>query len=752
MAYYEFPRNAFSEGDDEDDDSSVLVAEAYRPCKTLYVTTTTGTITLPRVSPIHRIESTKATLINTLMARKAIPHPRYECAISYAGRELEDTEKLESCRIGDEATVNALLWQKDCNTLDRTRHMIEAAGSSDGLDDGQKAKSSKRVRSVLDLSESEEDDRKPDTVLKRAPASKKHKSVRFADEGDDVIYPPPPSLSKPSTSRTSSPKEYVMSGGLKRGNTPDADVLDFHDSLVRNVPARDHLPRRQSIEELSRNSMLKSPSPFCIHAKSDRLKNDSLEYPSVRRDNSRRELYINTDGSINPDYPPPRIEHRPLRIEDGISPTAVRSAPQNASLKPLTSNLYPAVRNTIYLRPPGTRPASRPLPRSSKLELLDPSHASTSPSLTHTAFPRSQQTPSAGSSKDSPLSYPPQTTSSPLTADLLYKRFHSLQAPTTTPKSILKPSCTPSPQLPQPSSTLQPPISSFSKPSRQSSKPPSALQKLNSYFTKAPSPPLPPPPQPKYPLSRQTPLRTPSYFPQPTIRNSTTSDYFQAAPLKITPSHSKLYPPHPPLPSPSPSPSPSPPPPPRPHSSIKPPSPPFQFSHRPPPPPSNRSDNSSSPSPSPNTIPDDLQDNPPPNSNSRTIPQSKVPPSPPFSPLHFPRLHSTSLSPLFHPRLRSLSPSSPSSASLSLPKRNFKLPHLPLFYNYFPSPLSSNPRSPSPPLSPPSPPPPPIPQYTTHPSTLSPTPKPSKTHSSFLPSHKPFSQQNTLLFAPCASL
>ncbi|KAF7858411.1 hypothetical protein EAF04_009012 [Stromatinia cepivora] len=686
MAYNTFQSNDFHGGHDDD---SIFLAETYRPCKTLYISTTTGTHKLLNLNPSSRISFIKARFIISLFKRGSIPHHAYECALSYAGRELANDETLESCQIGDQATVNAVVWAN------------EDASSKAGRDDEQKTKGLKRVRSAFD-SDSQEDEEQSDSVLWRASVSKKQKSVRFADEMGFVSYSPT-SPHRPLTSKTLGPQGYVMSGGLGPGGT----AVHFHDTLVRDSPG-DDLPQRSSLEELPRpkssKSALKSPPPFDIYSVPERYiepKYDYLGNSIVQSETSRRELHRNNDPWSNSSKSIPR------KMEYGSSSTAVRFTPQNSNLQPLTSDPLPAVRNTVYIRPPGTRPISRSLPSTSFLGSLNPfcatttpppdpyqplfcppakqtpSISSTSPHTSQTLFPSTQKTLSFSSAsrstpqtsfpstqqkplfKDPPLSHAPSPLKTPSLSDLFISKYFSSQPPIAASKSILKPSSTPSQPSRQPSSTPLPsdpyfsrqaPQSSlqslnpyFSSPSplSQSPRSPSTLQSLNPYFANTS------PPPPKYPPSQPIPPYN-SNSPQPTRQSLMMSDYFQAARRKATPSESKHHPLNSPLP----------PPPPPPHIRIEPPSPTHSpYAHRPP-----LAD-----------ISDHLQAEPPSNTNSNNKPQSRAPtrqpPSPP--PRRSPRLHTPPPSP----------PPSP-------PQKQYNLPHLPLFYKYDTLPPSKPPPPP----------------------------------------------------------
>ncbi|KAJ8059663.1 hypothetical protein OCU04_011312 [Sclerotinia nivalis] len=677
MAYNTFQSNDFHGARDDD---SIFLAETYRPCKTLYISIITGTHTLLNLSPSSRISFVKATFISSLFNRRIIPHHVYECAFSYAGRELADDETLESCQIGDEATVNAVVWTVD-STLHKGIHQAnEDASSKIGRDDEQKTRRSKRVRSALDLSDSDEDMEQSNSVLWRAPVSKKQKSVRFADEMDFVSYPPTPSHN-PLTSKTSGPQEYVMSGGLGQGDT----AIHFHDTLVRDSP-RDDFPQRSSLEELPRpkslKSALKSPPPFDIYTGLERFigpEYDPLGNVIAQREISRRELHRNNDLWSNSNNIFPR------KMEYGSSPTAVRFTPQNSNLQPLTSDPLPAVRNTVYIRPPGTRPISRTLSSTSFLGSLNafcatttptpdpyqplfcppveqtPSISSTSPHTSQTLFPSTQKTPSLSlASRSTPQTSFPLTQQTPLFKDPPLS--HASSQPSRQPSSTLPPSDLYfSRQAPQ--SSLQSLNPYFSAPSLSSpsSRSPSTLQSLNPYFANTS------PPAPKYPPSQPIHPHN-SNSPQPTKQSPMTSDYFQAARRKATPSESKHHPLHSPLP----------PPPPPPHVRIEPPSPTHSpYAHRPP----------------PADISDHLQAEPPSNTNSNDKPQSGAPTrQPPPPPLRR------------SPRLHTPSPSPPPS-----PQKLYNLPHLPLFYKYDTLP-PSQPPPPPPQSSPPTPEPtPPLP-------------------------------------------
>ncbi|APA12204.1 predicted protein [Sclerotinia sclerotiorum 1980 UF-70] len=259
MTYNTFQSNDFQGG--HDDDSSLL-AETYRPCKTLYISTTTDTHTLLNLSPSSRISFVKETFIISVFDRNIIPHRDYECAFSYAGRELTGDETLESCQIGDEATVNAVVWTLDLTLHKGLKQENEDASSMIGRDDEQKTKRSERVKSALGLSDPDEDMEQSNLLLQLGPVTKKRK-VRFADE-IDVVSPPQTPFHIPSTSKFSGPQGYSMSGGLGQGSK----AIHFHDTLVQNA-TKYAFPQTGSLGELPPpkhlKPTLKYPPPFDIY-------------------------------------------------------------------------------------------------------------------------------------------------------------------------------------------------------------------------------------------------------------------------------------------------------------------------------------------------------------------------------------------------------------------------------------------------------------------------------------------------------
>ncbi|KAF7924777.1 hypothetical protein EAE99_006254 [Botrytis elliptica] len=542
---------------DDDEDASAFVNETYRPCRILYVMTGTGVHSLRNIGPNYRILLVKSRFIASLLERGVIPHFGYDCALSYGGRELADNETLESCRIGDEATVNAVVWEQNPNSPGFSGHAINSS-SRIRQEDEQKTKQFKRGRSSLDLAEENVFE---DRVLWRAPASKKQKSVRFAEQ-DDAIPNLPTSSPQSLPSQNTSPEHYVMSGVLEPTDRP----LEFHDSLVRDSPLRG-LQRRQSLGELPGPMMPKTPfeSPN-FHSNSARKPEipisasyDAFSYPITPRDASRRDLRRNYNLLRHSD----RTPHR--RMEYDSSSTAVRFTPRIQNGHSLTSHSFPAVRNTVYVRPPGTGPTSGSLSSSPFLGSLNPAHVTTTlPPVPYQPLfpPNSQEIPSFKpkspirqnpSFKDPLASYAPLPSGSPSISSLFIHRYLLSRRSDSGSGPILEstPTST-SPHQPSvpyflrstPSSILQSLNSYFStpSPSPQPFQSPSVLQTLNSYFSNTYPPPR------KYPPS-QTPSHSPSYTLQPTNSNSMDYDYFRAARSKRSSSPSKLHPLNSPLPS-----------------------------------------------------------------------------------------------------------------------------------------------------------------------------------------------------------
>ncbi|TEY55731.1 hypothetical protein BOTCAL_0230g00240 [Botryotinia calthae] len=492
MAYNAFQSTVVS---DDDEDDSNLVNETYRPCKLLYVTTSTGVHSLRTVGPNYRIQLVKSRFIASLMKRGVIPHYGYDCALSYGGRELADSETLESCRIGDEATVNAVVWEENLNSPGFSGHTINSSLRI-RHENEQETKQSKRGRSSLDLLV--EEDEYEDRVLWRAPASKKQKSVRFADREDPIPHPPTSSRSS-SPSQDSSLENYTMSGALELTDRP----LEFYDSLVRDSPPRD-IPQRRPIVELPRAIIPKTPlrSPT-IYRNSVRepeticASYDAFEYPTRPRDAPRRDFHRNCEILRHSD----RTSHS--RMEYGSSSTA-----EISSFKP------------------------KSLPR---------------------------QNPSF---KDSLASYAPLPSGSPSISNLFIHRYLLSEPSYSSSRPIFKtfPTSTSQHQPSNPyflrsipSSDLQSLNSYFStpSPSPQPFQLPSVLQTLNPYFSNTT------PPPPRYPPT-PTPSHSPLGSPQSTKKRAMEFDYFQAARYKRSSSPPKLHPLNSPLPSPPP---PAPPPP-----------------------------------------------------------------------------------------------------------------------------------------------------------------------------------------------
>ncbi|THV55000.1 hypothetical protein BGAL_0016g00430 [Botrytis galanthina] len=645
----------------DDEDDSTFVNETYRPCKILYVMTSTGVHSLRNIGPKYRILLVKSRFITSLLNRGAIPHYGHDCALSYGGRELADNETLESCRIGDEATVNAVVWEQNPDSPGFSGYAINSI-SRIRRGDEQTTKKFKRGRSSLDLSE---ENIFEDRVLWRAPASKKQKSVRFAEQDDTI--PHPPTSSRPSLpSQNPSPELYIMS------DRP----LEFHDSLVRDSPSRD-LPRRQSLGELSGpikpKTSLRSPSFYSNSVRepeiSIRASYDAFSYPITPRDASRRDLQRNYNLLRHSD----RTPHR--RMEYHSSSTAVRFSPNIQNGHSLTSHSFPAVRNTVYVRPPGTGPTSGS---------LNPAHVTTTlpPVPSQPLFPStSQEIPSFKpkspvgqnpSFKDPLASYAPLPSGSPSISSLFIHRYLLSQRSYSSSRPILEstPTSTP-PHQPSnpyflrstPSSILQPLNSYFStpSPSSQSFESPSVLQALNSYFSNT----YPPPP--KYPPS-QTSSHNPSYSPQYTNYNSMSNDYFQAARAKGSSSPLNIHPLSSPLPSP---------PLPPPHIRVESPSATFfPYGGQPS---DIQWDESTFPLPSPKA--DHLQFDLFSKSTLKSKPQPDMPGSYPPSP--------PPTRPTRSPYFQIPSPPRPPSPNRKEKQKQSQIPHIPSSYDYHPLPSKS---------------------------------------------------------------
>ncbi|TGO69179.1 hypothetical protein BOTNAR_0014g00310 [Botryotinia narcissicola] len=623
MAYNAIQSSGLS---DDDEDDSTFVNETYRPCKILYVMTSTGVYSLRNIGPNYRILLVKSRFIASLLKSRVIPHYGHDCALSYGGRELADNETLESCRIGDEATVNAVVWEQNPKSPGFSGYAINSR------EDEQKTKKSKRGRSSLDLAE---ENIFEDRVFWRAPASKKQKSVRFAEQDDP--FPHPPTFSRPSLpSQNPGPEHYIMSGALGPADRP----LEFYDSLVRDSPSRG-LQRRRSLGELTGPVMpkacLRSPNFYsnsaCEPETPIRASCDAFSYPITPQDASRRDLQI---------------------------------------------------RNTVYVRPPGTGPTSGYFPPSSFLGSLNSAHATTTlPPVPYQPLfpPTSQEIPSfkpkspilQNSSFKNPLaSYAPLPSGSPSISSLFIHRYLLSQRSDSSSRPILEstPTSTP-PHQPSnpyflrstPSPILQSLNSYFSTPSlpSRSFESPSVLQTLNLYFSNTS------PPPPKYPAS-QTPSHSSSYSPQPTNHNSMTYDYFQAARAKRSSSPPNLHPLNSPLPSP---------PPPPPHVRIESPSATF-FPYGGQPSDIQR-DESTFALPSPKA--DYLQFDPFSKSALQSESQPDIPGSYPPSP---PPTRPTR-SPYFH----TPSPSRSPSPNREEKQKQSQIPRIPSFYNYHPLPSKS---------------------------------------------------------------
>ncbi|KAB8300928.1 hypothetical protein EYC80_002853 [Monilinia laxa] len=478
-----------------------------RKWRTLYIAMDDSIHTLLYNYDYNSIRAVKSSFITILHNRGLISHYQYECILFYAGREILNEETLQSCHIGDKATINAILRE----------------------DGSRESRKSKSVKSSLDLLDSDED--------VEQSVAKKQKTVSFAD---DLISYPPLSFQQPFTSQTSS----MMLGGLGPGELP---LRDFHDPLVRDCPPKHDLPGKHSLDELSRNTSFASqPLPYDILPLASRNPGyDFFGNPMVQREDTRRNWNKDANDIL------------PKNIEYSSSPTAAHLNPQSSILQPPTFDLLPAVRNTVYLGPSGTsgtKPKSGPLPFSSILGLPNPSYTITPPPRTHTISPFTQQAP-LFSSKDLAVSYSSSpSSSSPISGLPINKYLPNRLPPSTTPRTILKPSPTSSPANLQSSPIFPSQNTQFSLPS--SSQPPeiSTLRSLNSYFSKTV-----PPPSNHFPSQKILPP-TSSNSPQSAKQNPMNFDYFKAARSKSRPSESKNHPLNSPLP----------PPPPPPHLRVKP--------------------------------------------------------------------------------------------------------------------------------------------------------------------------------------
>ncbi|KAF7905440.1 uncharacterized protein EAF01_005961 [Botrytis porri] len=559
MAYNAFQSTVLLDGDEDD---SNFVNQAYRPCKILYLMTSTGVHSLRNVGPNYRILLVKSRFVASLLKRGVIPHDGHDCALSYGGRELADDETLESCRVGDEATVNAVVWEQNPNLPGFSGHAIHSSLKI-RHEYEQKTKQSKHSRVSLDLAEEGEYE---DRVLWRAPASKKQKSLRFSDQDDAISHPPTSSRSS-SPSQNPSPEHHIMSGALGPTDSP----LEFHDSLVRDISPRG-LQRRQPLGELSGSIMpqtpLRSPTFYSNSAREPetpiRASYDAFRNPITPRDASRRDLHRNYNLLRHSD----RIPHR--RMEYGSSSTVVRFYPKLQNGQSLTSHSFPAVRNNVYVRPPGSGPTSGSLPPSSLHGAVNPVHVITTltPDPYQPLFPpTSPEIPSFKpksptrqnpSFKDRLASYVPLPSGSPSISNTFIHRYLLSQPSDSSSRSIPKSSPTStSPHQSSnpyflrstPLSILQSLNSYFSTPSSslQPFQSPSVLQALNPYFSNTS------PPPPKYSLS-QTLFHSPSVSPQPTNQDSMDYDYFQAARSKRSSSPPRLHPLKSPLPPPPPPP------------------------------------------------------------------------------------------------------------------------------------------------------------------------------------------------------
>ncbi|KAF5869842.1 uncharacterized protein Bfra_011042 [Botrytis fragariae] len=683
MAYNAFQSTGLS---DDDEDDSTFVNETYRPCKILYVMTSTGVHSLRNIGPNYRVLLVKSRFIASLLKRGIVPHSGHDCALSYGGRELADHETLESCRIGDEATVNAVVWEQNPNSPGFSGHAVNSS-SRISHEDEQKTNQSKRGRSPLN---SAEENGLEDRVLWRAPASKKQKSVRFTEQDDTIPHPPTSSRSS-LPSQNPSPEHYIMSGVLEPTDRP----LEFHDSLVRDSPPIG-LQRRQSLGELSGPIMpktsLRSPTFYGSSTREPEMpicaSYDAFGYSITPRDASKRDFQRSYNILRHSD----RTSHR--RMEYDSSSTAVRFTPKLQNGHSLTSHSFPAVRNTAYVRPPGIGPTSGPLPSSSFIGSLNPAHVTTtlSPDPYQPLFPPNSQEilsfkPKSPIRQNPPSTDPPFTdllasyvplpSGSPSISSLFIHRYLLSQRSDSSSRPILEstPTSTSSHQPSNlyflrstPSSILQSLNSYFStpSPSSQSSQSPSVLQTLNSYFSNT-SPPLP-----KY-LPSQTSSHSPSYSPQPTNQNSMDFDYFQAARSKGSSSPPKLHPLNSPLP---------PPPPPPPQIRVEPPSTTF-FPYAGQPSSDIQWDKPTLPPPSPKA--NYLQADPFSKSALKSQPQPKAPgrypptPSPPSPPTRHIR------SPYFH----NPSPSRSPSPNRAEKQEQSQLPHSPSFCGYYPLPSKS---------------------------------------------------------------
>ncbi|QSZ31831.1 hypothetical protein DSL72_001400 [Monilinia vaccinii-corymbosi] len=336
MAYNPSKRSAFVDDDNDDsgdeegeeeeeEEESVFLAAADRPCNTLYVTTDTDTHTLSGLSPTRRIESVKSRLINLLRRQNLIiPHPQYECTISYAGRELGFEETLKGCHIGHQATGNAILEDE----YDRSRNLHE-----------QEPERSKCVRSSLGSSDSKKDEEQADILLESAPVLKKQRSLRLTAE-DDVIFCPPPS----------SPYDTLAYTNVQRENTKGSwhRDYDYYKNVNDNPPTtRGHGSSPTACSRFDSGKFkLPGTSP----------KSSSL--PSSPILESFNPFYTRTSPHLPPD---PRLHSPSPLLSPPSTYTSTSTSPQEQ--KPYQLSHIPLFYVYYDLSPPkSSLPASEPTP------------------------------------------------------------------------------------------------------------------------------------------------------------------------------------------------------------------------------------------------------------------------------------------------------------------------------------------------------------------------------------------------------
>jgi hypothetical protein len=110
------------------EDASGNPADIHTPCRTLFVNIINDNTERPpihlAVSPLYSIANIKSMIHDVL---SIAPDQQ---ALYYAEEQLDDNESLEACQIGDEATINAIVWQVDDTSTKETGSLVQQERSA----------------------------------------------------------------------------------------------------------------------------------------------------------------------------------------------------------------------------------------------------------------------------------------------------------------------------------------------------------------------------------------------------------------------------------------------------------------------------------------------------------------------------------------------------------------------------------------------------------------------------------------------